>query len=103
VEKMLATSSRIQAGRGAGERHINSVPYIICVVVVGMVVSAAINIAIAETDVLTPVFLCALQLLVVLLLLGFLALLSLTLTGLTGLAELKSLVGLSLEPAINTA
>ena len=53
-----------------------------------------------ETDVLTPVFLCALLLLAVLLLRG--TLLSLTLIGLDRLTGLKSLVGLLNGLATNT-
>ncbi len=103
MEKMLAILSRVQAGGDAGQQQIENVPCIICMPVAVMSVSAVVKIVIPETDANTSVFLCALQHLVALLLLGCMALLSLTLTGLTGLSELKSLVGLSMERAINTA
>ena len=93
---MLATFS--SARTNIGRRCTDRVPFSVPVAIVG--VSVVVSIMKFETDVLTPVFLCALLLLAVLLLRG--TLLSLTLIGLARLTGLKSLVGLLTGLATNT-
>ena len=89
------SSARTNIGRRCTDRVPFSVPA--AIVGVSVVVVSSMKF---ETDVLTPVFLCALLLLAVLLLRG--TLLSLTLIGLARLTGLKSLVGLLNGLATNT-
>lgn len=94
---MLATFS--SARTNIGRRCIDRVPFSGPAAIVGVSV-VVVSIMKFETDVLTPVFLCALLLLAVLLLRG--TLLSLTLIGLARLTGLESLVGLLTGLATNT-
>ena len=94
---MLATFS--SARTNIGRRCTDRVPFSGPAAIVGVSV-VVVSIMKFETDVLTPVFLCALLLLAVLLLRG--TLLSLTLIGLARLTGLKSLVGLLTGLATNT-
>ena len=94
---MLATFS--SARTNIGRRCTDRVPFSGPAAIVGVSV-VVVSIMKFETDVLTPVFLCALLLLAVLLLRG--TLLSLTLIGLARLTGLKSLVGLLTRLATNT-
>jgi hypothetical protein len=94
---MLATFS--SARTNIGRRCTDRVPFSGPAAIVGVSV-VVVSIMKFETDVLTPVFLCALLLLAVLLLRG--TLLSLTLIGLARLTGLESLVGLLTGLATNT-
>jgi len=94
---MLATFS--SARTNIGRRCTDRVPFSVPAAIVGVSV-VVVSIMKFETDVLTPVFLCALLLLAVLLLRG--TLLSLTLIGLARLTGLESLVGLLTGLATNT-